>query len=111
MAYYLCYHKLEKLLQMEKKKKQKSWFVYILECADRTYYTGITTDIKKRIKTHNSGKGAKYTKMRIPVELTYLENHENRSTATKRELEIKKLSREQKETLIKNFILLHNYPH
>lgn len=86
---------------MEKKKKQKSWFVYILKCADKTYYAGITTDIQKRIKTHNSGKGAKYTKMRIPVELAYFESHENRSVATKRELEIKKLSREQKEILIK----------
>lgn len=86
---------------MEKKKKQKSWFVYILKCADKTYYTGITTDIQKRMKTHNSGKGAKYTKMRIPVELAYFENHKNRSVATKRELEIKKLSRKQKEILIK----------
>lgn len=75
-------------------------YVYILKCNDGTLYTGWTTDIKKRIMTHNSGKGAKYTRARIPVELKYVENYEDKSEALKREYEIKKLSRKKKILLI-----------
>lgn len=75
--------------------------VYILECSDNTLYTGITTDIERRIKEHNtSQKGAKYTKLRRPVRLVYKENQENRSLASKREYAIKKLTREEKLRLI-----------
>ncbi len=78
-----------------------SYFVYILRCADATLYTGITTDIKRRVEEHNSSqKGAKYTKLRRPVELVYSEESENRSTALKREYAIKKLSRAEKLELI-----------
>ena len=78
-----------------------AYFVYILKCADETLYTGITTDIERRVEEHNSSdKGAKYTKLRRPVELVYSEESENRSTASKREYAIKKLSRLQKLELI-----------
>ena len=76
------------------------WCVYILRCKDGSYYTGITNALDRRIEQHNTGKGAKYTKGRRPVELVYQEPQLNRSSASKRELEIKSLSREQKEDLI-----------
>jgi len=77
------------------------YFVYIVQCNDDTLYTGITTDISRRIDEHNnSDKGAKYTKLRRPVSLVYLEEQENRSTASKREYFIKKLKREEKLRLI-----------
>ncbi len=78
-----------------------SYYVYILKCSDETLYTGIATDIPRRINEHNnSDKGAKYTKHRRPVELVYSEESENRSSASKREYEIKKLSRKNKLELI-----------
>lgn len=76
------------------------WTLYILKCADNSYYTGITNDLKKRISDHESGKGAKYTRGRGPFEVVYQETLENRSEASKREIEIKKLSRIEKERLI-----------
>ncbi len=78
-----------------------TWFVYILQCADSSLYTGITTDIKRRISEHESGKGAKYTKGRAPFELLYLEECEDRSIASKREIEIKKLPKKDKLSLIR----------
>ena len=78
-----------------------SYYVYILTCKDNTLYTGITTDIEKRVEEHNnSEKGAKYTRARRPVVLSYSENAENRSEASKREYAIKKLTRNQKLELI-----------
>ena len=77
------------------------YFVYILKCSDDTLYTGITTDINRRLDEHNtSDKGAKYTKVRRPVKLVYSEKSENRSSACKREYEIKQLKREDKLRLI-----------
>lgn len=77
------------------------YFVYILRCNDDTLYTGITTNLTRRIEEHNnSDKGAKYTRLRRPVTLVYSEAQENRSTASKREYEIKKLKREKKLSLI-----------
>lgn len=75
-------------------------YVYIIKCADNTYYTGWTTNIEKRIKAHNNGNGAKYTKSRRPVKLVYLEVLETKSLALKREYAIKQLTRKQKEELI-----------
>lgn len=72
------------------------WYVYILECSDGTLYTGITTDVNKRLITHNKGKGAKYTKMRLPVKLRACFEAEDRSKASKEEYRIKQLTREQK---------------
>jgi len=81
--------------------KSNTWFVYILECCDLTFYTGITTDVKRRLTEHNEGKlGARYTRARLPVKLVYSEKSENRSAASKRECEIKKLNRKQKKELI-----------
>jgi len=78
-----------------------SYFVYILECSDGSLYTGITTDVSKRLDEHNtSSKGAKYTKARRPVKLLYQESASDRSIASKREYAIKKLSRIQKLKLI-----------
>jgi len=78
-----------------------SYFVYIVECSDKTLYTGIATDIKRRVDEHNlSDKGAKYTKVRRPVSLVYSEEFEDRSSASKREYAIKKLSRKKKLELI-----------
>ena len=83
-----------------------SYFVYILECSDKSLYTGITTDLAKRLDQHNtSPKGAKYTKARRPVKLLYSEASENRSTASKREYFIKKLTREKKLQLIQTDML------
>ena len=76
------------------------YYVYILECADKTLYTGYTDDIEKRIKVHNRGKGAKYTRARLPVTLVYFEEVETKSNALSREYSIKKMTRRQKETLI-----------
>ena len=77
------------------------WCVYMLLCDDNTIYTGITNDLKKRFDNHISGKGAKYLRGRKPLEIVYTENFKNRSMATKREMEIKKLKRKEKDTLIK----------
>lgn len=71
-------------------------YVYILKCSDDTLYTGYTNDLEKRIKTHNAKKGAKYTRGRTPVKLLYFEEFEDKSSALKREIAIKKLSREKK---------------
>jgi len=80
-----------------------SYFVYILECSDNTLYTGITKDVNKRVEEHNtSPKGAKYTKARRPVKLLYQESSEDRSSASKREYAIKKLSRTKKLALIES---------
>lgn len=75
-------------------------YIYIVRCIDDTLYTGWTTNIERRIKCHNSGKGAKYTRCRLPVELVYFETFEDKSTALKREYEIKQLSRDKKLLLI-----------
>lgn len=78
------------------------YYIYILECADSSLYTGITTDLERRVEEHNSSElWAKYTKSRRPVKLVYFEKQENRSLASKRENEIKKLSKIQKNELIK----------
>lgn len=77
------------------------WYVYIVKCRDNTLYTGITTDIKRRIKEHNGKKGAVYTRTRVPVKLVYKENRRNLSQALKREAYIKNLTRREKLKLIR----------
>jgi len=77
------------------------WSLYIIQCSDNTLYTGITTDIARRIKEHNAQKGAFYTKNKTPVKLVYHEAVANRSEACKREHFIKSLERSQKLALIK----------
>ena len=83
------------------------WYVYLLQCADDSLYTGITTDLERRLDEHNgelgSGLGAKYTRPRRPVELVYHETCATRSVAGQREAEIKRLSRTQKLALVANY--------
>jgi predicted GIY-YIG superfamily endonuclease len=76
------------------------WHIYILRCADGTLYTGIATDVTARIAIHNTGKGAKYTRGRLPVELAYQEKAENHSAALKREHAIKRLPATEKRRLV-----------
>lgn len=78
-------------------------YVYILKCSDESLYTGWTNSLEKRLKTHNSGKGAKYTKARLPVELVYFEEYEDKIEAMKREYEIKQLTRVKKLKLIETY--------
>lgn len=75
-------------------------FVYLLECADGSLYTGYTTDIERRIRIHNAGKGAKYTRSRLPVRLVYQECFASKNEAQKREYALKRLTRAQKLQLI-----------
>ena len=81
-------------------KEEIKNYTYKLLCADGTYYTGWTNQIRKRIRAHNSGKGAKYTKGRGPLKLVYLEISDTKEAAMKREAAIKKLTRREKEALI-----------
>ena len=76
------------------------WYLYILRCGDGTLYTGSTTDVEKRLEAHRSGKGAKYTRGRAPLELVYREECGSHSDALKRESAVKKLTRIQKEAII-----------
>lgn len=79
---------------------EKEWTVYILECRDGTLYTGITDDLERRLKAHASGKGAKYTRGRGPLILRYRECHPDKSSALRREAELKRLSRNEKLLVI-----------
>ena len=76
-----------------------SCYCYIVECADGTYYTGWAIDPERRVVVHNKGLGAKYTKMRLPVKLVYTEEMPDRKSAMKREIAIKKMTRERKKKL------------
>jgi putative endonuclease len=79
------------------------WYVYILECKDKTFYTGITTNLERRIKEHNTSLlGAKYTKSRRPVKLVYSKRKRNKSYAQKEEARIKKLRRDEKKNFLNN---------
>lgn len=83
-------------------------YVYILECADKTLYTGWTIDLINRLKVHNEGKASKYTRARLPVKLVYSEEYDNKIDAQRREWQIKQLSRKEKLKLIKmNYIDLN----
>ena len=75
---------------------KKSWYFYVLSCCDRALYTGVTTDVDRRVKEHNEKKGAKYTRSRVPVYLLYFRKMKDRSTAQKLESAFKKLSRPKK---------------
>lgn len=77
-------------------------FVYMLQCADGSFYTGWTTNLQNRLRVHNTGKGAKYTRSRLPVKLVYWETAENRSEALRREAQIKRLTHTQKKRLAEN---------
>ena len=75
-------------------------YMYVVECCDGTYYTGYTTDVKKRIAVHNSGKGAKYTRARLPVKLIYVEGFDSKEEAMSAEVLLKRKKRAQKERFL-----------
>ena len=77
-----------------------TWFVYILRCADGSLYTGITKDVERRLEQHNAGMASRYSRGRLPVSLEYQEEQPNQSRALKRELAIKAMSRQKKESMI-----------
>ena len=79
-----------------------TFFFYLARCSDNSLYSGSCKDIKFREKMHNEGKGAKYTRSRLPIKIIYFEELENRSEACKREYEVKKFTKKEKEHLIKN---------
>ena len=79
-------------------------YTYMVRCSDSTLYTGWTNDLEKRVETHNSGKGAKYTMARRPVSLVYYEEFETKKEAMAREWEIKKLKKTEKEKLVEGFM-------
>ena len=81
------------------RRQATTWSVYILRCRDGTYYTGIAKDVQERLRKHQAGKGAAYTRTRLPVELLYEENGLPRSEALVREARIKAMPRERKEQL------------
>ena len=81
-------------------KSTEDYSVYMVLCGDNTLYTGIAADVERRIRVHNSGQGAKYTRSRLPVRLVYKEEGLTKSEALKREIAIKKLTRKEKEALI-----------
>lgn len=86
----------------EKKETIQKNYTYILKCSDGTLYTGWTNDLTKRLKAHNDGRGARYTKTRHPVALAYYESFSSKEEAMRREYEIKHLTRKEKEKLIEN---------
>ena len=92
---------------MLNKKDKKEWQVYIIESDDNKLYTGITIDIKQRWTLHQTGKGAKFFRGRQPKKLLYLETGHDKSSASRREATIKKLSKQEKITLIKESMLPH----
>lgn len=81
-------------------ESQAAWVVYMLQCADRSLYTGITLDLEQRLQRHNDGKGARYTRSRLPVELVYSEPAPDRSQAQRREAEIKRMTAAAKRAMI-----------
>ena len=91
-----------------RKKDKNMHYTYMVKCSDNTYYTGYTNNLEKRLKAHNEGKGAKYTKGRGPVELAYLEEYEDKHSAMRREWEIKHLSRSEKENMCREWITQKN---
>ncbi|TCI01456.1 GIY-YIG nuclease family protein [Corallincola luteus] len=88
---------------MSENEATPTWFVYLLRCADDSLYTGITTDLQRRVHEHNhcNKKGARYTRPRRPVSLVYQETQVDRAAASQREVQLKKLTRKQKLALLK----------
>lgn len=82
-----------------------NWYVYLMRCSDNSLYAGITTDLTRRLNEHNNSKlAAKYTRIRRPVSLAYAESSENRSLASKREYQLRKLSKAKKEQLVADYL-------
>ena len=90
-------------------KRKGSFFVYIVQCSRGTLYTGYTIDLEKRLKLHNNGKGAKYLRGKGPIKLVYAKEYKYYKNAVKAEVEIKKLTRKQKQNLVAERPLDLNY--
>jgi putative endonuclease len=88
---------------MISRNDHQPWYVYILQCSDRTLYTGIAKDLEKRLAQHNNGTGAKYTRGRVPVELVFAEGVPCHGDALRRECQIKRMSRARKRKMIDNY--------
>jgi putative endonuclease len=84
----------------KRKKKAAAWLLYILKCRDGTLYTGITTDLLRRVRQHNDGRASRYTRSRLPVKLLFSEPCRSRSQALKKEYAMKQLSRKEKKAYI-----------
>jgi len=95
--------KVESEIEQQNESETKGYYAYVLQCADGTLYTGWTVNIEKRLQTHNTGKGAKYTRTRLPVKLLKYWIFENRSEAMAYENKFKKLTRQQKFKLLEQF--------
>ena len=95
-----CYKLYKK--ERENMRGDSFWSVYLLRCADKTIYTGVTKDIKKRIAAHNKGRASKYTRGRLPVKLLAVTKCMNRTQALRLEINIKKLPKEKKIEALKN---------
>jgi predicted GIY-YIG superfamily endonuclease len=93
----------EKQKTVRGKRPSKPWFVYMLRCSDGTFYTGITNDVDRRLNAHRFGKGARYTRTRLPLELIYREKCRGRSAALVREYKMKAYPRSKKEKLALRF--------
>ena len=89
-------------------EEKNSNYAYMLLCADGTYYSGWTNDPQRRQKVHNSGRGSRYTRARLPVRMVYMEEFADRASAMKREAELKKLSHEEKRELAQRFLEEHD---
>lgn len=96
-----CNEKLENFAKETPSTCKKKYYVYILRCSDNTLYTGYTVDLVNRLSKHNLGLASKYTRVRLPVEMVYFEELESKSLAMKREIQIKKFKKPEKENLIK----------
>ena len=94
-----------RLIRVEN-KSEKQWYLYVVSCSDNSLYTGVTTDITRRVKEHNGDtKGAKYTRSRRPVNLVFWEEHESRSAAQSAEYSFKKLTKKKKNDVISSKLL------
>ena len=91
---------LKKKTRKLRKKKREPWFLYVLKCSDGTLYTGITNNVQKRFQNHQSGKGARFTRTRLPLQLLYQESCASRSAALVREWQVKSFPRKKKELLV-----------
>jgi putative endonuclease len=90
-------------MKKDRPPKTRRYFVYIVRCSDGTYYTGYTNDLEKRVRRHNSGRGAKYLRGRLPAALVYSRAFSDRGDALRREWKIKQLSRKDKEALVRGY--------
>ena len=100
--------KIENFAKIDSDACIKKYYVYILRCIDSTLYTGYTVDLKERIKKHNMGVASKYTRARLPVEMVYFEELSTKSLAMKREIQIKKFKKAEKENMIKKNMIKEN---